>query len=179
MTLADQTTAGGLTLPDTGAIFSPDRTRRYWLGRELDCNSTRRLFICGVQPSDADETVNDPTILREVGFGTRWGFGYLHKVNLFDRHSPNPDTLYTDPDPVSPENDAYVFAAAARCHLHLCVWGNHGAHLARGARMARLLRERGHKLYIFGLTKQGYPKHTLARGKSRIPDDAQPVEWTR
>lgn len=166
-----------LLLQPQGAIFSTDRTRRFWLGRSTGSDSSRRLFICGVQPSDADETANDPTIMREIKFARRWGFGWLDKVNLFDRHSPDPATLYTDEQPVLAANDDYVLAAAARCDMHLCVWGNHGAHQARGARMRRLLEAQGHRLYIFGLTKQGYPIHTLARGKSRIPDDAQPFQW--
>jgi hypothetical protein len=167
-----------LTLPLVGAAFSKDRTRRWWLGRSTGVDSPRRLFMCGVQPSDADETVNDPTVLREIGFATRWGFGGLDKVNAFDRHSPDPRTLYTDADPViGSVNDTYILAAAARCDVHACVWGNHGAHLARGARVARMLREAGHTLYIFGLTKGGYPIHTLARGKMRIPDDAQLIRW--
>jgi hypothetical protein len=168
----------GPTLPESGAIFSDDRTRRLWLGRKVDgVDSPRRLFICAVQPSDADETRNDPTILRELGFARRWGFGWLDKVNVFDRHSPDPRTLYTDPEPVSPENDGYVLAAAARCDLHLCAWGNHGAHLARGARMKRLLQDHGYAICAFGFTKDGHPIHPLARGKMRIPDSAIPVPW--
>lgn len=168
-----------IDLPLSGAIFSDDRTRRYWLGRKVEgVDSERRLFICAVQPSNADETINDPTILRELGFARRWGFGWLDKVNVFDRHSPDPNTLYTDDKPVSHENDDYVFAAADRGDLHVCAWGNHGAHMARGTRMRRLLSERGYALHIFGLTKEGQPKHPLARGKHRIPDDAQPISWS-
>jgi len=172
------------SLPDEGAIFSEDGTRRFWLGRRISNGiaiegvAGKRLFLCGVQPSKAGHTENDPTILRELGFGERLGFLWLDKVNLFDRWSPDPSTLYTDVEPYLKINDQYILAAAARCDFHVCCWGNHGAHLARGARVKRLLLKRGHKLHIFGLTKDGYPIHPLARGKSRIPDDAQPMEWT-
>lgn len=94
-----------------------------------------------------------------------------------DRHSPDPKTLYADSEPVSARNDAYVLAAAARCDFHLCAWGNHGAYLARGARMKRMLLDSGFQLYVLGLTKDGYPIHPLARGKMRVPDDAQPLPW--
>jgi len=167
-----------ISLPLHGAIFSADRTRRLWLGRKVqDIESPRRLFICAVQPSDADENSNDPTIIRELGFARRWGFGWLDKVNLFDLVSSDTDTLYASANPVTDENDAYVFAAAARCDLHLCAWGNHGAHMARGARMRRLLTERNYSLHVLGLTKDGYPIHPLARGKKRVPDSAVPVPW--
>lgn len=168
-----------IVLPDEGAVFNePHRTRRWWLGRRVEgVESTRRLFICAVQPSTADETVNDPTVAREINFARRWGFGWLDKVNLFDLCSPDPATLYASTDPVLTDNDGYIFAAAARCDFHLCAWGNHGALMARGARMKRLLLERGHRLYALGFTKDGYPIHPLARGKMRVPDDVQPQEW--
>lgn len=162
-----------------GAIFSDDGTRRWWLGRKTGVDSARRLFICGVQPSKANHLDNDPTILREIGFATRWGFGGLDKVNAFDRWSPDPETLYTDAEPViASVNDEYILAAAARCQMHLVAWGNHGAHMARGARVARLLLDHGYQLHVFGFTKHGYPIHTSARGRMRIPDDAHPVRWT-
>jgi len=165
-------------LPESGAIFNSDRTRRFWLGRRVDgVDSQSRLFICAVQPTTADETEDDPTILREMGFARRWGFGWLDKVNIFDLCSPDPKTLYESSSPVSAENDSFVFAAAARGSLHLCAWGNHGAYLARGARMRRLLTGLGYQLHVFGLTKEGYPIHPLARGKMRVPDDAQPLVW--
>ena len=170
-----------IDLPKTGAMFSKDRTRRFWLGRlnlfEGGAHDNRRALFIGVQPSTADETKNDPTILREIGFCTRWGFSYLDKVNLFDLCSPNPTTLYKSDRPVLTVNDDYIRHAAARADLVMCVWGNHGAHLARGARIKRMLRDAGIKLHIFGTTKDGYPVHTLARGKMRIPDDAKPREW--
>ena len=183
-------------LPDVGAAFDePDPakrvigvTRRWWLGRCVcdpdNMNGGRgRLLVIAMQPSTADEKQNDPTILREIGFAYRWGFRFLDKVNLFDLCSPDPETLYGDRPPVTDENDRYVFAAAQRATLILCAWGNHGAHLARGARMKRLLLEAGYKLHVYGiggvplLTLAGYPIHTLARGKSRVPDIAEPVEW--
>lgn len=168
-----------IMLPNTGAIFNAERTRRFWLGRSTGLDSPRRLFICAVQPSDADETSNDPTISREIAFARLWGFGWLDKVNLNDLCSPDPKTLYAaGSDSVTDENDDYVTAAAARCDLHLCAWGTHGAHYARGAKMKRLLTARGFTLYVLGLTKEGYPIHPLARGKHRVPNDAQPMEWT-
>jgi hypothetical protein len=182
-----------IQLPKRGAVFNlppearePGETRRWWLGRWVGDEDGlppgiegRRILFIGVQPSTADETDNDPTILREIGFSQRWGYSWLDKVNLFDLCSPNPETLYSAAHlAVMAVNDDYIRHAAARADFVMCVWGNHGAHLARGARVKRMLRDAGIKLHIFGTTKEGYPKHTLARGKHRIPDDARPIEWT-
>ena len=37
----------------------------------------------------------------------------------------------------------------------------------------------GIDLYAFGLNANGTPKHPLARGKNRIPDDAVPFLWRK
>lgn len=169
-----------LVLPNEGAIFNEDRTRRWWLGRCLERAvgvHRGRLLIIAVQPSTADEKDNDPTITREIKFAMSWGFRWLDKCNLFDLCSPDPSTLYGTTPPVLPVNDDYILAAAARATMILCAWGNHGAHLARGARMKRMLAGRGYPLYALGFTKGGFPIHPLARGKGRIPDSAQPQRW--
>lgn len=37
----------------------------------------------------------------------------------------------------------------------------------------------GHDLYCFGTTKDGKPKHVLARGPHRVPRDQKPVLWRK
>jgi hypothetical protein len=106
-----------------------------------------------------------------------WGFRWLDKCNLFDLCSPDPSTLYGSTPPVLAVNDEYIFAAAARAEMILCAWGNHGAHMARGARMKRMLLAAGYELHALGFTKDGFPIHPLARGKMRVPDTAQPQRW--
>lgn len=182
-----------IVLPETGAIFNlppaerkPGLTRRWWLGRSVvdpsDLSHYRgRVLSIGVQPSDADEKENDPTIRREINFVYRWRYRYLDKVNLHDLCSADPDTLYTTAESVLPINDDYIFAAAERARAEggiiLCCWGNHGAYMARGAKVRRQLLERGHTLYVLGFTKEKYPIHPLARGKYRVPDDQEPMLW--
>jgi hypothetical protein len=40
------------------------------------------MFI-GLNPSTADETNNDPTIRRCIGFAQTWGYGAVCVTNLF------------------------------------------------------------------------------------------------
>lgn len=41
------------------------------------------ILWCGVNPSTADATRDDPTMWREIEFSHRWGFGSLIKVNIY------------------------------------------------------------------------------------------------
>ncbi len=54
------------------ACFSGDRKYRYRLSRCVGESSHRLLFIM-LNPSKADETHNDPTIRRCIGFARGWG----------------------------------------------------------------------------------------------------------
>ena len=57
-----------------GAVFSPDRIYRYVLYRVWDEAKPRVMFI-GLNPSTADESVDDPTIRRCKRFAADWGYG--------------------------------------------------------------------------------------------------------
>ena len=48
---------------ESGALFSRDKKYRYALWRVWDFDSPSVMFI-GLNPSTANEKVNDPTILR-------------------------------------------------------------------------------------------------------------------
>src|SRR4051812_15620668 len=76
----------GLTMagPDsmkTTAEFSPCRRYRFALWRRWD--SGPQVLFAMLNPSTADETTNDPTIRRCIGFARAWGFGSLAVGNLF------------------------------------------------------------------------------------------------
>lgn len=60
----------------TGATFSKDRLYRYQLWRIWD-ESKPYMNVIGLNPSTADETKDDPTIRRCLGFAKAWGYGAL------------------------------------------------------------------------------------------------------
>ena len=63
------------------ASFSEDRKYRYVLDREWDESGKLVTFIM-LNPSNADEVVDDRTIKRCITFAKEWGYGRLRVVNL-------------------------------------------------------------------------------------------------
>jgi len=101
------------------ALFSTCRTYRYALYRQLDqANQTTVAFI-GLNPSTADETKDDPTIRRCVGFARSWGFGFLLMQNLFAFRATDPRVMKAADDPTVPSGFR-VYADPAGHPFCLC-----------------------------------------------------------
>ena len=152
------------------AVFSPERTYRYSLERELDPgNHTSVLFIM-LNPSTADEIENDPTIRRCMGFAKAWGFGRLLVANLFAFRATNPgDMMRPTVEPVGPDNDKHIIELARLVDLVVCAWGVNGSYGNRGLAVAKMLRDEGIKPHHLGLTAKGFPSHPLYLKKSTQP----------
>lgn len=140
------------------ATFSECRTWRYSLTRFWHAGE-RPLVVIGLNPSTADETQDDPTIRRCIGYAKRWGFGSLVMLNLFALRSTDPKKLRQADDPVGPGNDRTLRAECWNERV-LCAWGTHGAYQQRGDVVRRMLFGTcalGH----LGHTKNGHPRHPL------------------
>ncbi len=144
----------------TGAEFSPERAYRYRLWREWGGTGA---LVCWVMlnPSTADETIEDPTIRRCIGFARAWRCRGIEAVNLFALRSTDPKALYDHADPVGPENDDAIALAAARADIVIAAWGVHGTFLGRGDAVVGMLARRGIALSCLGTTKDGHPRHPL------------------
>ena len=111
------------------AKFSPCGQYRYWLERDLGYQ--RPLVICGLNPSIATATKNDPTVRKEMGFAQRWGCGRLVKVNAYAFIATDPNVMKkarkAGRDVVGPDNDAAIVRAAEvarECDgIFLVAWG--------------------------------------------------------
>ena len=136
------------------AVFSPCRRWRYRLERDVaTLESTRgAVAFIGLNPSIADETLDDPTIRRCKGFALGWGFRRLIVANAYAWRSTDPRGLWTATDPVGPDNDAHLEAIAREVELVVCAWGAHAkpdrvtavlAAVARGGRDLHALRTNG------------------------------------
>lgn len=142
-----------------GAVFSGEY--RYLLWRTWDVARPRLLWVM-LNPSVADETKDDPTIRRCVGFSRQWGYGGLDVVNLFALRTSDPKILPFAADPVGPENDRYIAEAARHATEIAVAWGEHGGYMRRDPAVRALLgRHAAHPLQCLGFTKNNSPRHPL------------------
>jgi hypothetical protein len=140
----------------SSAIFSECRQYRYLLTRTWNSESATIVFI-GLNPSTADETADDPTVRRCVGFARKWGYGGLVLINLFAFRSTDPKRLNDVADPVGPQNDTTIRRCCDRSSCVVAAWGAQGTLMERDRRVLELLSEP----LCLGVTKSGSPRHPL------------------
>lgn len=149
------------TIAASSAILSDDRHYRYVLYRRWQDHGNPAVFVM-LNPSTADEFVDDPTIRRCIGFAQSWGCTSLVVVNLYAYRATKPTDLAKADDPVGPDNDQWLrreFGIAAALDAPLvAAWGVHG----RGPRVAEVMALPGaERFQCFGTTKDGAPRHPL------------------
>jgi len=160
----------------TGARFSPCRRYRYTLNREWEPTLPTVIF-CGLNPSTADETQDDPTIRREIGFAMAWGFGKLIKVNAYGFRSTDPKALWKVDDPRGPDNFLEIKSACFQTlirrggGLFVAAWGNN-IRTSDAVELRRMLRLEGVKVHAIRITKLGNPAHPLY-----LPKTLRPFPW--
>lgn len=171
------------------ASISADQRYRYTLTRDWsDPNVFVRQFATFVMlnPSTADARHDDPTIQRCMRFARTWGLDGIHVVNLYAFRTPQPSALWeahaTGVDIFGPENHKAIRVALLRayssCAPVIAAWGNHGA-AGRVDWLIEQAQEMRVALQCLGTTNSGAPKHPLARGHHRIPDDVEPAAWSK
>ncbi|MBL3705249.1 DUF1643 domain-containing protein [Sulfitobacter sp. BDSS02] len=151
------------------AVYSDCERYRYSLTRVWDPAGDKALFVM-LNPSTATEVQNDPTVERCERRARTLGFGAFRVTNIFAWRDTDPRLMRAAADPVGPENDAAIMEGAAWADRIIAAWGTHGAHLARGPEVERLLRQTGMPLFNLGLTKEGHPKHPLYIGYAKQPE---------
>jgi hypothetical protein len=159
-------------------IFSEDRIYRYALWRQageavfvpdgtthndainMRCEDTHPyVMFIGLNPSIADETSDDPTIRKCVGFAKRWGFTSLCMTNLFALVSTDPKFIRTTHDPVGPENDQHLLRMAFGAAKIVACWGRNGRWHHRAACVRHLLNQA--TLHCLYRNADGSPIHPL------------------
>lgn len=138
------------------AVFSSDRKYRYVLWRWWNNKEPYAMFI-GLNPSTADEIIDDPTIRRCVGFAADWGYGGLCMTNLFAFRAVNPKEMMKHPEPVGVVNDDWLLALSRQAGIVIAAWGTKGAFQNRDEAVYSMMID----LKCFGLTKGGHPRHPL------------------
>lgn len=116
--MAEQSILGCL---EDSAIFSPCRKWRYTLHRYWG-DGPCVVFLM-FNPSTADESTNDATIRRCIGFAKRWEYGRLIILNLFSIRSTDPRGVIKDEDPIGPDNDHWILESLRDAEELILAWG--------------------------------------------------------
>jgi hypothetical protein len=151
---------------EKGAIISSCRMYRYQLRRVWD-DDLPYLNVIGLNPSTADEAIDDPTIRRCVDYARRWGYGALYMTNLFAWRATKPAAMKKAIMPVGEQNDRWLATTATNAGLVLAAWGIHGSFRARDVAVLDLLASR--PIYCLRKTKGGLPEHPLFLPKTLKP----------
>lgn len=149
------------------AIISKDKIYRYKLSRTWDSTKPTILFI-GLNPSIANENVDDPTITRCINFAKDWGYGTLLMANLFAFRSTYPKDIYLIDDPIGKDNDHYLLECVTQSDLIVACWGNNGTYMNR----EKVITELVPNLYCLQKNKNGTPHHPL-----RLPRNIHPLPF--
>ncbi|MAH73865.1 MAG: hypothetical protein CMK29_07185 [Porticoccaceae bacterium] len=146
---------------DRTASFSCCRRYRYALWRAWD-KELPSILVFGLNPSTADERVDDATTRKCIGYAKSWGFGELCMVNLFAAVAKRPIELRDMDEPVGPQNDVWLKRVTLKHEVTLAAWGNGGEYLDRAAEVLRFIKP----LYCLGKTVCGNPIHPLYQPSS-------------
>jgi hypothetical protein len=138
----------------TGATFSTDRRHRLTLWRIWDDKKPKVMFI-GLNPSRADENVNDPTMRSIMRIAKRNGHGGVYMTNLFTYRSTKPENIDWD-DPNIPDADNILIDTSIKCKDVVFAWGANNTY-GRDKEVERLFK----RAMVVGLTKNGSPAHPL------------------
>lgn len=152
----------------TSAVFSPCRLYRYTLTRTWDSALPVVNFLM-LNPSTADELVDDPTIARQIVRSKRWGYGGLVITNLFAWRSTDPRALPHVAEPVGAMNDGCIEVTARHSDLVIVGWGNHGGLRGRSQAVLKLLESI--PLKALKVTQEGHPQHPLYIGYDVVPQE--------
>lgn len=151
---------------------------RYKLWRKWDDFPPVNFLM--LNPSTADELVNDPTIERCERRAKSMGFGGLIVTNLFAFRATDPADMKACVSPVgvvteeSADNDMAILTAAGESQMVICGWGSHGKHLQRSSTViGMLLGSNAAKLHSLKVNADGSPMHPLY-----VSYSCQPVPYT-
>jgi len=146
---------------EKNAVFDKDKIYRYSLIRKWNNNGIKIVWIM-LNPSTADENIDDPTIRRCIGFSKIWGAGEMEIVNLFAYRSTSPKKLYTYTDPIGKDNDLFILNSVKKANKIIIAWGTHGSLDKRSEYiMFNLLKNYHKKIFFLKKLKDGEPGHPL------------------
>jgi len=160
-----------MTIPSVHNIarttFSDCGIYRYTLYRDSGLLGTNNVLFVMANPSIADDSHSDPTTKRALSFAHKLDCNKYLAVNCFALIDTNPEALKHDPDPVGPENDLYIQAAAEWADKIIIAWGTLGVLNGRDQEVLRLLE--GYDLLCLGYTREHHPRFPLYLSARTVP----------
>lgn len=144
---------------DGGAELSTDRVYRYLLWRRWG-DGPSMTFI-GVNPSTADESNDDQTIKKCMGFAKRNGCEAIQMLNLFAFRARDPKVMKSHPSPIGELNDDILLQYSLESKAVVACWGGDGRHLGRDQVVTKMLQDAEVCLKCFGRTQLGHPRHPV------------------
>ena len=147
-------------LVNKNATFSDCRKYRYALSRTWNGKKKTILFI-GLNPSTANEKIDDPTIRRCINYAQNWGYGSLLMVNLFAYRATMPSELKNVKNPIGNDNDLHIIELSKKADIAVAAWGNEGSLLNRDKEVKKILPN----LMCLKINKSGQPSHPLYQKK--------------
>lgn len=152
-------------------IANPDY--RYTLRRHLHDAPGPTVCWVMLNPSKADDLIDDQTITKITTISKAHGYSGLVVINLFAVRSTEPKLLELFDDPVGPGNDDAWRDAICSSADVVFAWGASRFCGVRwqAQRIAWLCVEQLHEPLCLGFTKDGAPKHPcrLANATNLIP----------
>lgn len=132
------------------------------------------LMVIGLNPSTADETQDDPTIRRCIGFAKRWGFGALCMTNLFAFRATDPRDMMKMENLADIDNQHHLLSCASGAGIVLAAWGKHGKFAQRDITVMQWINGIGVELHCLVKNADGSPKHPLY-----VPANTKPISFPR
>lgn len=169
-------------LTEANAVLSDCEKYRFFLERSWD-DDLPKLPVCMLNPSTGDAEQDDQTIRRLTNFAKRWGYGGLAIVNLYPLRSPKPAVMWASEDRSHDKNDEWLDAIIVIAENNggklLIAWGDDGNYEDKADQFIKRVSERSKtiKLVTLGKTARGHPRHPMALGRGRVPDDQEMVVW--
>lgn len=139
-----------------------------------------------LNPSIADDTFDDPTIRRCVGFAKRWGYCGLVVTNLFAYRATDPkdlhDLLMKEGGfrlAIGEDNSSHLDREAKMAHLVVCAWGDNVLKMPDwiGRRDIDVMRMLGYRdLYCIRLSAKNNPVHPVREAYTDKPVLFKPMQ---
>lgn len=147
-------------------------SHRYTLHRNWIGNGSIVNFLM-LNPSTADDILDDQTIRKCCGFAKRWGFGGIVVTNLFAYRATKPVDLWSAASAnwshaLGERADEAIESAAKSADIVVAAWGAHKKAKPRADAVMSLIVP-SIDLYCIGLTSGGFPLHPCMAGYTDAP----------